>query len=240
MSSGNTTVLLIAYAALALVTTCRGGDISDRNEDQILSTLISTQPPRVRTNPFMSGPEDDEPNEKVANKVTANQLIPRPLLTSKSYLNLTPVKRRRRYQRMSPLSVSRSQWLASIHPQSHNQRITSNNLDNIDNTNIDIKNNHLNNELSDENSNSLLPSRHIRRPKQSSNSGTKSSKSSQQMSIKPMATVSRGTRGARQYDIPQIGESIRRLSVLLLTHAIHCMIALAIIDRCGGHTFVDV
>ena len=210
MSSRSTIVVLIACVALAA--TCSGSDMSDQNEEQLLSTLVPTHPPqsRIRAKGLVSAlnaPNEDEAND-VANKVTANQLISRPLLLSKSYLNLTPVKRRKRYQRLSPWSVSRSQWLASNHPQSHNQRITSNNFENIDNNNINIKNTNLDNELSDDNSNSLLPARHIRRPKQtqSSNSGTKSSKISQQMSIKPMATVSRGTRGARQYDIPQIGE----------------------------------
>lgn len=209
MSSSNIIVVLIV--CVALLTTCSGGHTPVQTEDQFLSRLESTQTPRLRANSLVVEPYEEQRGDyqKTGTELSSDQLIPRPLLRSEYYNNLTPMKRRRpskRYQRLSPWSVSRSQWLASIHPLSHNQRITSNNFENTD-----FENNHLNNELSDDNSNSLLPARHIRRVKQSSltqssTSGTKSSKSSQQMPIRPMATISRGTRGARQYDIPQIGK----------------------------------
>ena len=216
MSSTVIKVLLIAGVALLAI--CSGDDDGlHQRENQFL--IVSTDTPQTIAQGF--GTTGDDRSEQILKKLKANQLISGPLLASRGYFNYwRPRQRRRRYQRLTTTSSSRPQWMGSTESQSHNQRITSNNFDiikknniNFDNNNNNIKNNHLlDNQLSDDNSNSLLPERHIRRPKQiqSSTSGsTKSSKSSSQQtsSVKPMATVSRGTRGARQYDIPQIGES---------------------------------
>lgn len=220
MSSTTIKVLLIAVVALLAISTGaeNGGQ---QNEDQFL--VVSTHLPDTRATRAaqISGNNNDALNEQIFRKLSTNQMISYPILTPRSYFKYwRPRQRRRRSQK---LAANRAKWFDMIESQ-HNHKSISNINNNYNNYNYDkslinkninainhnLNNNHLDNALSDENSNNLLiPERHIRRSKQTqpyNNSGTKSFKSSQQLPIKATATVSRGTRGARQYDIPQIGK----------------------------------
>jgi hypothetical protein len=193
----STTLTLLLIAGATLLANCTGDENSNHQlDEQILNA--STQVPLKANEESLT----EDQNEGVMKKLSRDPINTDPIVLSQNYRSYwRPRQRRRRWQR---LSNNQPQWLAtiqSLHNQNNNNLNT--NTNNFNNNN-NLNNKLMNNEFSDENSNSLLPARHIRRSKQTQSTTTKSSKSSQQSVDKE--TVNRGPRGTRQYDIPQIGQ----------------------------------